>query len=72
MQADFKFEPLFWTTAISAVIIAAGALGLKKYNEDNQKGSGRNFMIFTIILGVLGVVFSIGIELSKGGKKHRL
>ena len=68
-KADF--DPLFWITFIGAILIAAGALGLKKYNEDNQKGSGRNFMIFAIILGALLVVGPIGIELSKG-KRQRL
>jgi hypothetical protein len=58
---------LFGTLIVSILLIATSAIGIQKYNEDKQAGMNKNFLIFTLVFGILGVLASFGL----GGLKIR-
>lgn len=55
----FDLKMLFSSLVISVLLVATSAIGIQKYNEDKQNTMNKNFLIVTLIFGILGVLVSL-------------
>jgi hypothetical protein len=50
----------FMTLLIGVLLIATTSIGIKCENECKKSGSNKNFLIFMLVMGILAVIFQIG------------
>jgi len=55
----FDLKMIFSTLVVSVLLVATSAIGIQKYNEDKQNTMNKNFLIVTLIFGILGVLLSL-------------
>ena len=56
---SFDLKMLFSSLVVSVLLVATSAIGIQKYNEDKQNTMNKNFLIITLVFGILGVLMSL-------------
>ena len=58
LKMAFDLKMLFGSLVMSVLLVATSAIGIQKYNEDNQTNINKNFLIFTLVFGIVGILLA--------------
>ncbi len=58
LKMAFDLKMLFGSLVMSVLLVATSAIGIQKFNEDKQTNLNKNFLIFTLVMGIVGILLS--------------
>ncbi len=56
LKMAFDLKMLFGSLVMSVLLVATSAIGIQKFNEDKQTNLNKNFLIFTLVMGIVGIL----------------
>ena len=54
----FNLKMLFGSLVLGILLVATSAIGIQKYDEDKQGGMNKSFLIFTLVMGIVGILLA--------------